>query len=64
MTNVEESWRLLKNRMEREGFSQGQIDVRRAAFISGVYAASADLLMNRVTPTALSEAAARIEAQR
>lgn len=63
-TNVEEAWRLLKIRMENEGFTLRQIDVRRAAFISGVYAASADLLMNGVNPKALSDAADRIEKHR
>ena len=61
---VEDAWRLLKTRMENGGATSAMINNAREYFLGGVYAASADVLMNRSTPGDLSEAAGRIEKHR
>ena len=61
ISTVGEAWRLLQNRLEREGAEVRYIDSARAAFVAGVYASSKDVLMNRSDSQVLSEAADRIE---
>ena len=61
---ISETWRNIKNRMERQGNSVRDVDNFRVAFAAGVYAASKDVLLNRADSRTLSEAADRIERMR